>query len=148
MSESVNTQAIGQFTGRYPLGRIIVILFVVASVAGGIRAATLQSAESTPVYAERYTIYHSDGEILLRYRTIGDDGTTATIEGVDGDQWQCNGSVQMNNCSIIEGSSPGPVLPIGYGTAEQAQFHCDGGTVRTLYRQYQIVGYGCEGGSQ
>jgi hypothetical protein len=37
-----------------------------------------------------------------------------------------------------------PPVQLGYATADEAQRHCkDGGTVTPNWRNYQIVGYGC-----
>lgn len=43
-----------------------------------------------------------------------------------------------------EGTQPGPVEPLGYESQAEAAQGCQPpATVITLYRQRQIVGYGC-----
>ncbi|MCB0083508.1 MAG: hypothetical protein KDE47_21350 [Caldilineaceae bacterium] len=43
-----------------------------------------------------------------------------------------------------EGTQPGPVESLGYGSAEEAATQCSGQQkVITIYRQRQIVGYAC-----
>ena len=123
----MSAETTAQPIGRLPMRRIITLVFVAGAIAAGINYASSDPAAT--VAAEPAAIVATT--------------QSATAQPVASGAPICDGSIINTACATVEGNDPGPVIALGWATAPQARFHCAGGEVITLYRQQQIVGYGC-----
>jgi hypothetical protein len=107
--------------------RIITLIFVAGAIASGISYASSNPAATA----------------TTEPAAIVATTQPAPAQPVASGAPICDGSIIDTDCATVEGNDPGPVIAGGWATAPQARFHCVGGEVITLYRQQQIVGYGC-----
>lgn len=119
------------FRGLLPLRRIIALGLTLAAILAGVTAINGASNPTSPPAADTYTI-------------LDRNDRTLTIRDGDGDHWECVGEASADTCVPTDRQPGGPVEELGYRTAEAATEACGAnGTVKTLWRRGQVVGYTC-----
>lgn len=121
------------FTAWLPLRRIIVLLFVVAALVGGIVGVNAGDA-SEP-----------------QFRVVERSGAAVVVADSDGDTWNCHYDgndmadfvPNADDCSRPASLPGGPVEQLGYPSEELAGRECKTGEVIPLYRQGNVMGYSC-----